>query len=187
MPHWRQRISFILRAVFYHLVKWSLWGGNGVECGRELIHSAAYDFWNGVEIKSSSEVICITFSFLLSHIVPFEKCDMVGKVYGQKEHQTMKSLLCHVVYNVISRAAWRLMALFGTALPSSFHLGFTFFLTWVFCHLANMLCCACLALQPLSGCVSRCICNFTYIPLLIGMTIYFCLFWNPWKVHEETL
>lgn len=84
----------MLRAVFYHLVKLSLWGGNGLGCGMQLIHSAASDFWNGAEIKSSSKVlVCIAFSFLLSHSFPFEKCDLLRNVAGQKEHQVMNSFM----------------------------------------------------------------------------------------------
>jgi len=50
-------------------------------------------------LKSSSAPF---FSFLLSRIVLFENLDMVRKV-DEQEHHIVSCLLCHVVYNSISR------------------------------------------------------------------------------------
>lgn len=134
----------------------------------ELIHSAASDFWNGAEIKSSSEVfVCITFSFLLSHIAPFEKCDMVRNVDGQKEHQIMNSLLCHVVYNAICRGSRKANGTLCNCLSQLFSLVLHFFAHLGVLSFSNMMCYQCVS----SSATSFWMCIKMYLQLYLHLFV----------------
>lgn len=113
--HWKEQLLY--SGLFLTILSNCLFG-EGVGCGMEPTHRAASGFWNGAQIQSGSEVfVCITFSFLLSHVVPFEKCDMVRNVRGQ-EHQMMNSLYAMLCIMQYPGAAGGLMALCNC--PSQF-------------------------------------------------------------------